>query len=243
MSRNIELKARLANFDTAHQRASSLGAALDGIERQVDTYFRAADGRLKLRERWSCDSNGSVLQAFPSQLISYQRVDAAQARPSDYSLVVVENGAELRELLSASLGMIAVVDKLRTIYLHEHVRIHLDEVAELGSFIEFEAIVDDSCDDRAAHEKLERFQVHFGIAPAHIMSRSYAELIAAADVYDRAPPKSTKHPPQIELSTVLVVTALCAAVFGLFKLLSPAGLCFAIVPGTMIVALIRTCWE
>ena len=177
MSRNIELKARYENLDAGHRVARAIGAVLHAIERQRDTYFRVANGRLKLRERWSFDSSGMLQQPCPSQLISYERPNDARARASDYTLVVVENGLQLRELLTRSLGVAAEVDKLRTVYLHKDVRIHLDKVQGLGTFLEFEAIVDESCDEAAARVKLECLFSSFELTADFIVASSYSDLI------------------------------------------------------------------
>ena len=100
MKRNIELKAQLPDLGAAHQTARRLAAELHVIERQLDTYFRVPNGRLKLRERWQFDHTGMLQAQCPSQLIWYQRPDDAQARASEYSLIVVENGVQLRDALA-----------------------------------------------------------------------------------------------------------------------------------------------
>jgi adenylate cyclase class IV len=192
LNRNIELKARLADLDKAHQVARSLGAQLHDVERQRDTYFLVSNGRLKLRQRWSADSflqqptargQGSAVpddhtdHTRPSQLIWYHRCNEARARPSDYSLVEVAAADALHDLLAGALGVAVEVTKLRTIYLVQKVRIHLDEVANLGMFLEFEAIVDGDCDDSAAASKIRNLRAAFDITDAEICSLSYADLL------------------------------------------------------------------
>jgi predicted adenylyl cyclase CyaB len=181
VNRNIELKARFPDIDAGHRIAQRLGAQLHGIERQIDTYFRVASGRLKLRERWSSDSSGVLQRPCASQLIWYQRPDSTQPRASDYSLIVVEHGDQMREVLAGSLGVVAEIEKHRTIYLLDHVRIHLDAVRGLGKFLEFEAIVNDSCDDGQAQTKLERLRRDFQISDDAILCRSYSDLTVAGE--------------------------------------------------------------
>ena len=170
MSRNIELKARCSDLHRAAGVAESLGAILYPVERQHDTYFRVARGRLKLRRRWV---DGREL---PSELIWYERPNASQQRASDYSLVAVDQGEQLCAQLAGALGVANEVSKRRTVYLHAGVRIHLDAVHGLGTFIEFEAIVDADCDDVTAHSKLDRLRAVFAITPEQIVSGSYADL-------------------------------------------------------------------
>jgi len=170
-ARNIELKARCPDLAAAEHTARDLGATYHASERQQDTYFRSADGRLKLRQRWVEN------RPLPSELIWYRRSDEPRPRPSDYSLVPVANGAEMRVVLAGALGIVTEVVKQRTVYLHDNVRIHLDDVANLGTFLEFEAIVDGTCDEAAALAKLERLRVAFAVAPEHVLSSSYADLL------------------------------------------------------------------
>jgi adenylate cyclase, class 2 len=177
LKRNIELKARFPNLDAGYQTARRLGAQLHAIERQLDTYFRVASGRLKLRERWSLDSSGVLQRPCASQLIWYQRPDNAQTRASDYSLIVVEHGEQMREVLAGSLGVVAEIEKHRTVYLHDNVRIHLDEVRGLGMFLEFEAIVDDRCAEAAAKVKLEKLFSEFQLTSDSVIAGSYSDLL------------------------------------------------------------------
>src|SRR5207247_2022705 len=94
---------------------------------------------LATRQRISAAFNGpdSIVQSLPSQLIRYHRPDRAQARASEYSLVTLPCGDDLRILLAEALGITVEVIKRRTVYLHDNVRIHLDDVERLGTYLEF----------------------------------------------------------------------------------------------------------
>jgi predicted adenylyl cyclase CyaB len=176
MKRNIELKARFPDLAAGHAAARRLGAHVHAVERQRDTYFRVANGRLKLRERWSPVAS-STLQPSSSQLIWYERPDESQARASDYSLLVVQQGEDLRAILANSLGVLTEVVKHRTVFLYDNVRIHLDDVTGLGTFLEFEAIVDDGCDEFAARKKVERLFADFGLTSDAVVAGSYSDLL------------------------------------------------------------------
>ena len=65
----------------------------------------------------------------------------------------------LAEAFDAALGTIVVVSKRRRLFLWEGVRIHLDEVEDLGSFMEFEAVLPDAGDLATAHEKVAHLRV------------------------------------------------------------------------------------
>jgi predicted adenylyl cyclase CyaB len=174
-ARNIEIKARIADLDRARATAERLATARLGIERQRDTYFGCRTGRLKLRE----------IEGRVAQLIAYERADRTDAKASDYRLVEVANrdsAIALCELLAAALGTLVVVEKSREIFLYHNVRIHLDEVAELGSFIEFEAVVGAAADDVIAHEQVAHLIRLFQIGAADLISGSYSDML-----FGRAP--------------------------------------------------------
>ena len=79
MARNIELKARLTDPDAARATARRLATESLGVLHQIDTYFRVAHGRLKLRET----SNAAA------ELVQYRRPNDAAAKTSDYDACVL----------------------------------------------------------------------------------------------------------------------------------------------------------
>jgi predicted adenylyl cyclase CyaB len=164
--RNIELKARIADLAAARRAAASVATEYVGIERQIDTYFHCRNGRLKLRE----------IEGISAQLISYSRPDAGGPKPSDYQIVAVHDACRLKRLLEASLGVRVVVDKRREIFLCRNTRIHLDEVAGLGTFLEFEAVLKPPYDDHAGETHLDQLAKHFEIAASDLVSGSYSDL-------------------------------------------------------------------
>ena len=167
--RNVELKA--LDPDPARSLAAcrELGAEDRGVLRQRDTYFRARAGRLKLREE---EPGGAVL-------IQYDRPDAAAARESRYRLTRVEDPAELRASLDAALGTLVVVDKDRHLLQWEGVRIHLDTVAGLGSFVELEGVAPPGSDLGPEREKVAHLQRALGIG--EVLAGSYADRLLGAD--------------------------------------------------------------
>ena len=85
----------------------------------------------------------------------------------------------LKQLPAEILGIDTVVEKYRDIILSDNVRIHLDYVKGLGTFIELEAVHgdDDSEDENIAnHNKLCRLMEEFGISKADLITGSYKEL-------------------------------------------------------------------
>jgi predicted adenylyl cyclase CyaB len=165
--RNLELKARHADLMAARAAALGLGARPASIEEQTDTYFRAANGRLKLRE----------IAGQSAVLIFYDRPDERSARLSGYLLVPVPEPALLKSALTAALGVRSVVCKRREILLWHNIRIHLDEVAALGTFVEFEAVLGKGDDESAAAARLEELAAVLKIRAADQLAASYADLL------------------------------------------------------------------
>lgn len=136
---------------------------------QRDIYFNSANGRLKLRE-----TEGEAVQ-----LIAYERPNNAGHRTSAYRIVEIEDVEGVRGALAEALGIKAVVEKTRRLFIWGSVRIHLDEVEDLGSFIEFEAIASPGSDLSAETERVRRLREAFEIAPNDIVGGSYCDLLSA----------------------------------------------------------------
>ena len=169
--RNVELKARDADPAATLERALALGASDEGVLTQRDTYFARARGRLKLREESGPAQGGEA----GARLIAYVRADDDQARTSAYRLAEVGDAAALCEALDAALGTLVVVDKRRHLLLYESVRIHLDDVRGLGSFVELEGVAPADSDLSREHELVARLRDELALgAPVAV---SYSDLL------------------------------------------------------------------
>jgi homotetrameric cytidine deaminase len=164
-SLNVELKARDPNPEVTLARCLNLGAVSAGTLNQRDVYFHGRHGRLKLRT----DEEGG------SELIAYRRPDAQDASESTY--VRAPASESVVEALDAALGTTVVVSKRRRLLMWEGVRIHLDEVDGLGSFIEFEAVLPDAGDPGMARAKLARLREELGIDDDALVSVGYSDLL------------------------------------------------------------------
>jgi predicted adenylyl cyclase CyaB len=168
LRRNLELKARCNDLARARAVVRELVGVDPAVENQCDTYFNAPLRRLKLRE----------IDGQPAVLIAYARPNDTAARLSRYRLVPVSNPAALKAALGDALGIYAEVRKRREISLWHNVRIHLDEVASLGTFIEFEAVLGENDDEALAHRRLEELRVRLQIEPADLLAPSYVDLLS-----------------------------------------------------------------
>ena len=167
--RNIELKARCTEFGPVERVLNDMGAGLAATFDQSDTYFRVSHGRLKLRQ----------VGADEGQLIQYTREDVAGPKQSDYQIAHTSDPASMREMLADLLGVWLEVTKRRQIWLWKNVRIHLDEVAGLGSFVELEAVTEEQGVEEST-ARVEQLMQALQIKPADVVAVSYSDLVDAA---------------------------------------------------------------
>ncbi len=169
MPSNIEIKARVAEPERKRQIATRLSGAAPTVLHQRDTFFPCVDGRLKLRE----------LSDTQGELIFYTRPDTADSKQSHYSLTLTQEPAALREVLSAALGARQVVSKTRWLYLVGQTRIHLDEVAQLGWFLELEVVLREGQPAEEGHRIARELMAALEINDGDLIDGAYADLLTA----------------------------------------------------------------
>ncbi len=164
--RNLEVKAVDPQPAATLAAALELGAEDHGVADQRDTYFHAVTGRLKLRE------------APPrlAELIAYDRAKLAGPKVSLYRVVQVSDHVALLAALTDALGVRCVVEKTRRLLLWRNVRIHLDDVAGLGHFVELEAIATSPGGLVAERDRVEQLRTRLGIVDEHLVAHGYADL-------------------------------------------------------------------
>jgi adenylate cyclase class IV len=204
MLRNVELKARLEDLDAARALARQVATEPLGTQQQVDTYFHCPQGRLKLRQ----------IDGRLGQLVWYARPDQPGPKASDYLVVPVSEPEKLKAALAAALGVLCVVRKRREIFLYHNVRIHLDEVEGLGSFLEFEAVLGSyggpsgqpaamlstpsfgvaegtsgpEVDEATGRGQLDELARQFGLDQGDLLCGSYADMIPQSTQLKQGPP-------------------------------------------------------
>jgi adenylate cyclase class 2 len=166
---NVEIKARCPDPAKIRALLEAKGARFAGADHQVDTYFRVASGRLKLRQ-------GNIENA----LIFYRRPDQQGPKESDVALYPVAPGSELRPLLAEALGVLATVDKQREIYFIANVKFHIDRVEGLGDFVEIEAAGKEGAERGALSRQCRSYMELFGIAEDELVSKSYSDLVGVS---------------------------------------------------------------
>ena len=167
MATNIEIKARVDDFEALRTRADSLSDRPLQILPQEDTFFNTPKGRLKLR-----------VQA-PNQgyLIYYQRPDREGPKRSDYHLAESHDPDSLKQTLSLAYGIRGVVKKTRYLYMVGQTRIHLDEVEGLGHFMELEVVMREDQSDAEGQAIAEDLMGRLGIREDALIEGAYMDLL------------------------------------------------------------------
>jgi len=163
---NIEIKARLADATHARKILEKHQADFKGLDHQIDHYFQVKEGRLKLRE-------GNIERS----LIHYNRANKQGPKASDILLYETEKLDILKEILLKSLDTLVVIDKKREIYYIENVKFHIDQVQDLGEFIEIEAI--DKLGNIGREKLLEQCEYYMDllkIEKDQLLSHSYSDM-------------------------------------------------------------------
>jgi predicted adenylyl cyclase CyaB len=169
--RNVELKAVDADPARSLAACRALGARDEGVLRQRDTYYVVPHGRLKLREE----------EPGAAHLIQYERAARPEQRESRYRIVEVADAATAHAMLEAALGVECVVAKRRRLFLWHNVRIHLDEVEQLGCFVELEAVATSDSDLSAEYDHVATLRDALAIDDARLVPHGYAQLLRGAD--------------------------------------------------------------
>jgi adenylate cyclase class IV len=163
---NVEFKAELRDIQAARQQCRVLGADHEQTVKQVDTYYKLADGRLKRRQVGGEDA----------EWIFYHRPDRIPPKLSSYVILTDEQAR--RRWGTHSLTAWVVVTKTRESWLLGDIRIHLDDVEHLGRYIEFEAAVGKNATIDACDKILGELRKAFGPTLGEPVAVSYCDLIA-----------------------------------------------------------------
>lgn len=172
--RNVELKAWDPDPARSLEACRALGAEDNGTIWQRDSYFNVSSGGLKLRE----ESPGRP------HLIQFERASEPQQRESRYRTIEVTDAHTLLSALTAAVGLAVVVTKRRRLFLWQDVRIHLDDVEHLGTFIELEAVAPPGSDLGHEHELISQLRGTFAIIDERLAAAGYAKQL---QVHRRAP--------------------------------------------------------
>jgi adenylate cyclase, class 2 len=170
----IELKVRVPDLETVRSCLGTLHARLSEKTHEHDVYYNAphrdfssTDEALRVRY-----SSGRVVVTYKG---AKRRDLAMKAR--DEINVTVGSGVDFERMLQViGFTRTATVDKQREYYLYRDTVIALDEVEDLGVFVEIEGSGEGK--PEAITEHIRNVAEEIGVRGEHISS-SYLEMILA----------------------------------------------------------------
>jgi len=168
MARNIEIKAHISSVDSLIPKAKAIANEGPIEIIQDDTFFACMTGRLKLRA--FPDGNG--------ELIFYRRANQQGPKESFYVLSQTSSPETLRETLAQAYGQVGRVEKHRTLFIVGRTRVHLDQVKDLGHFLELEVVLREGESPEAGVQEAYELMATLGVEKSQLVEGAYVDLLS-----------------------------------------------------------------
>ncbi len=164
MKKNYEIKCSIDGRKKVTGLKKALSKYIHSIEKQTDIYYKINNGRLKLR----------IINDISGSLIQYNRAEKKNKRISKYTISKTGDFRELDFILRKQFEVLITVVKKRDIYIDKNVRVHLDNVKGLGSFLEIEIIYDDLS---KAKKQMKDLIYRLDLDERKFIKESYSDLL------------------------------------------------------------------
>ncbi|KAI4498087.1 hypothetical protein M0802_006911 [Mischocyttarus mexicanus] len=167
--RNVEIKTKIDDFESVIEKLEKMTDNKMIIIEQLDIFFESKTGRLKLRR----------FEDGTGELIHYERPNTAGPKLCDFQKIDlnVKTYENMNKLLSATNGVIGIVKKTRRLYMHGQTRIHIDNVDDLGKFLELEVVLEDNQDVNHGTFVAEVLMKSLNINAENLISVAYIDLL------------------------------------------------------------------
>lgn len=162
--KNLEIKARIDDINEPQILLKKIGAKFINRGRQIDTYYIVPSGKFKLRK--FNQKNGN--------LIFYKRKESLNPKWSNYLIFHISEPDKFNKFLQQIFPTQTIVNKIRIFYRYKNARIHLDNVKNLGKFIEIEAEVKNG--ELQAKKTMRELLNYLKIPKRDFIKKSYSDL-------------------------------------------------------------------
>ncbi|PFX18286.1 uncharacterized protein LOC111339756 [Stylophora pistillata] len=176
MPSNVEIKAKVKDFETFKRKANEISDSEGEIIEQKDIFYNVPQGRLKLR----------LLHNQPSQLIFYQRDDKSGPKMSEFYTAPTNEPDKLADVLSRAMGEKGVVKKKRLLYLVGQTRVHCDEVEGLGCFMELEVVMKENQSTFEGEQIARDLMSKLGVEEADLVKGAYIDLLSTKTTQNKS---------------------------------------------------------
>ncbi|KAF7283271.1 uncharacterized protein LOC143190505 [Rhynchophorus ferrugineus] len=170
--RNVEIKAKINDIQLLLLRVKELFGTTETLIKQHDTFYNVTKGRLKLRR---------LLDVGDGELIFYDRPDVEGPKLSSYKKADIKSNevSVLNDVLIEALGAKNDVKKLRHLFLVGQTRVHIDEVENLGNFLELEVCLKPEQTLEDGEVIANDIMNKLGIKKEDLIQGAYADLLNA----------------------------------------------------------------
>ena len=159
---NVSIIARIAQPEHVRRILRRENASIARVDRQTETWFSTARGRLVLRE---ADTRNELAA------IGLDGVEHPVRHKPDST-------AALKEVLLEALELLAVVEKQRETFTLRDTIAHLDEVEGLGTFAQIEAIDDEgTTDEQTLRSRCLATLALLGLTERDLIPGRYIDLL------------------------------------------------------------------
>ncbi|MGE5436311.1 MAG: class IV adenylate cyclase [Syntrophothermus sp.] len=162
MATNLELKIKVKDFKPIISNLKKIKAIKVKVLNQKDIYYKNKNGLRKLR-----------IENGEESFIQYVRDEKGKDRFSDYDLLRISS-QNSEKFFDKFLTKEVVVEKIRTLYMFDNTRIHLDEVRGLGKYLELETLVLNGKQD--AKKRFSYIFEELGLGEYKEIKKSYRDL-------------------------------------------------------------------
>lgn len=167
MAKNVEFKAKVADYDEMFNKVGILTNVTPTLIMQQDIFYGIKKGRLKLR----------TISNAHHEIIYYSRKNTLMPKVSKYYRFEVKHYDMVNRILARIFGEKEKVRKERYLFLKDNIRFHLDKVMDLGTFMEIEYIMSEKESKVEATNKVNTLLKRLDISPDMLIKGSYADML------------------------------------------------------------------
>ena len=189
MKLEVELKAYAAKLEPLQNIMAALGADFIGKQYEIDTYFShpdrdfgKTDEALRLRDiedlEIAEEEKDDKIDKHKHYELSYKgpKIDPTSKTRKEYTVKIDSKNDAEQILYQLGFKNVIEVRKTRYIYNYKNYTICLDDVDDLGHFVEFEKILDDDVEFEKTISDM-RLLLERELNLHKFERRSYMELI------------------------------------------------------------------
>lgn len=180
----VEIKVYVQDRKCLEERLLCLGFVKGNLIKETDRYFDSDQSRIRkngMALRVRCCENITANTTEHYMTFKGPKMDRISMSRKELEMQI-ESSDKGKEIL-AELGYIPVIPvvKLRQYYRRNRITACLDQVEELGCYMELEMVVPDEGEKEGALETLFSLLQDLGYAKSDVINTSYLSLLQAAE--------------------------------------------------------------